>query len=151
MQEEADRRIGRIADLVHDDGGVIDADLRAGHEADAEQARGAVERRLDHAVEREIGLDLRLVEVVADLAHLLGVEAPVPGLDANRLAARQRQRLERCALLLRPLLRRTPDALQKGGDRRLAAGHGVGQCVVGVARIAVQAGLLEAQVEDLGS
>jgi hypothetical protein len=86
VQEQADRRVGRVAHLVHRDVRVIDADLGARDEADAEQARGAVERRLDHAVERKVGLDLRLVEVVPDLAHLLRVEAPVPGLDAGRLA-----------------------------------------------------------------
>ena len=33
---------------------------------------------LQHPIELEVGLDLRFVEVVLGLAHLLGVELPVP-------------------------------------------------------------------------
>ena len=57
-----------------------------------------LERRLDDAVELEVGLDDRLVEVVARHAHLLGVVAPVPRLDDDVVARRLRERLQIVAL-----------------------------------------------------
>ena len=36
---------------------------------------------LEHIVELEIGLHLRIVEIVTRFADLLGVEVPVPGLE----------------------------------------------------------------------
>ena len=63
MQEQADRDPGGVPHLVDPDVRVIRGDLGPGDEGQAEQSRGAVERRADHALEREVGLDLGLVEV----------------------------------------------------------------------------------------
>ena len=150
VQEQADRLAISAAHLVDLDVRVVDHDLRAGDEAQAEQAPGAVECRLGDALQREVGLDLGLVECIADLAHLLGVEAPVPGLDRRRLAAREGERLERRALGRGPGGGRSPHLHQQRGHGLLRAGHGVGERVVGIRRVAVQPGLLEAQGQDLG-
>ena len=61
--------------------GMIELDVEALDEAEAEQPARDVERRLDHLVELQIGLDLALVEIEQRLAPLLGVIAPVPGRD----------------------------------------------------------------------
>ena len=50
-------------------------------ELQPEQAVRAVEGRGDHRVEREVGLQRRLIEVMLGLAALFGVVAPVPGLQ----------------------------------------------------------------------
>jgi hypothetical protein len=46
--------------------------------------RGVEDAVLQHVVELEIRLDLRFVEVVFRLAHLLGVQLPVPRLELER-------------------------------------------------------------------
>ena len=55
----------------------------AGDEGDAEQAMGDVEGGGDHRLERQIGLELALVDVVERLAALLGIIAPIPGLSSK--------------------------------------------------------------------
>ena len=149
MQEQADGDALGVAHLVDANVGVVRGDLGAGDERQAEQARGAIERRADHALEREVGLDLGLVEVVALAPHLLGVEAPVPGLDRRRAAVRSRHRRELGALVFGPRPRRLPDALEQACHRRLVLGHGVAEGEVGIAGVAVQPRLLEAQLQDL--
>ena len=67
-------------------------------EAQAEQPVRRLERGLDDAVELEVGLDRRLVEIVARHAHLLGIIAPVPRLDGDVVALRLRLRLQVVAL-----------------------------------------------------
>ncbi len=46
----------------------------------------AIERGLDHAVDRKIRLHLRVVDVVALLAYHLSVVAPIPWSYIGRLA-----------------------------------------------------------------
>ena len=145
VQEDADRTIGGVSHFVDAHFGVVDADVVARDEAQTEESRRAVERGLDHPLERKVGLDLGLVEVVAHLADLLGVEAPVPRLDDRRFAARERQRRQCDSLLLDARLRRRPDALEQRRHGRLALRHRVAEGEVGVARVAVQARLLQAQ------
>jgi hypothetical protein len=149
MQEDGDRLICRVARLIDAHVGVVRRDIRPGDEVQAEQAPGHVEHRLHHAVEREVGLDDGLVEVVAQLAHLLGVIAPVPGLDVERLAARELHRAQRLALLFDTCLGRLPHLLQQLVDRAALAGHRVGERVVGEIGVAVQLRLLEPKGEDL--
>ena len=50
-------------------------------EAQPEQAMRHVERRRDHRVQRQIGLDLGLIQLVLGTAPPLGVVAPVPGFE----------------------------------------------------------------------
>ena len=64
MQEHADR-IFAAAYFVRAYVGVIGGDVGTPDELDAEQSVRAIERGLDHAVEREVRLDHRIVDVVA--------------------------------------------------------------------------------------
>ena len=137
------------AHFEHADVGVVRADVRSRDEREAEQAMRGVERRRQHPVEREIGLQLTVVQLVARLAHLFGVVAPVPGLDRVRRALRLRQRRQRIALRRGPRLRRLPHLAQQPRDGVRRAGHPVGERVFGVVAVAVQARLLVAQREDL--
>ena len=149
VQEEADRSGGALH-LVDGDVAVVGDDVRTNDERDAEQARRAVERGRDHRLEREVRLDLGIVEVEADLANLFGVEAPVPGLDRGALAARERDRGERLALVLGARDRRLPDLLEQRHHRAPALRHRVAEREIGIALVAVQARLLEPQLQDLG-
>ena len=66
---------------------------------ETEQAMRGVERRVDHLLELEVGHDLGLVEIVALLAQLLGVVAPVPGGEFEIAAFFGDHVLQRLALL----------------------------------------------------
>ncbi len=57
---------------------MIELEVEALDEFEAEQAVRGVERRLDHAVELQIGLELALVEVELGLAPLLGDNSANP-------------------------------------------------------------------------
>src|SRR5829696_792810 len=74
-----------------------------------EQLLRAIERRLDHAVELEVRLDLGLLEVAAPGAKLLGVVAPVPWRDLEIAALLRDQLLQGVAVGERGLARRRPD------------------------------------------
>src|SRR5437868_9798209 len=58
-------------------------------ESNAEQTMRTIERRRKHPLERKIRLDGRFIEIVARLANLLSVVAPIPRLDRQILAARE--------------------------------------------------------------
>ena len=82
-------------------------------ERDTEQPRRRRELRLDQLVQLQIGLQRRRIEIVARLAQLLGVVAPVPRRQLEIGALVVDQRLQIVALLQRPLARRRPDAIQQ--------------------------------------
>ena len=109
----------------------------------------AIERSGFHAVEREVGLDLRLVEVVARRAHFLAVVAPVPWRELEIVTARPRLGDERIALdgCLRAGGR--PDARQQLGDRGRRSSHPVDQRELGVRRVAMEVRELVSQRQDL--
>jgi hypothetical protein len=109
-----------------------------------------VERRRDDVVEREIRLEVRLIEVVARLAQLLGVVTPIPGSEPEVPALVMDDRLERVALGERTRPRRRPHGVEQPARRVPTPGHGVGEHVIGEARIAEQARLLGAQRDHLG-
>src|SRR5664279_5317018 len=67
---------GAVLDLPDPHIRVPDRDILALGKADAEQAGGAVERGLDHVVERKIRLDGGVVEIGSDLPQLFGVITP---------------------------------------------------------------------------
>ncbi len=71
----------RLSHLVHLHIRVVGRDVRAKSKLETEQLVGAVEHGLDHALQAEVGLHLRLVQVVARLTDLLGHIAPVPRLQ----------------------------------------------------------------------
>ena len=100
----------------------------------AEQPGRAVERRLDHVIERQIGLDRGVVEIGAALAQLLGVVAPVPRRQREIAALLRDQRLQAVAVGQRPGARRLPDPLQQAAHGLRRLGHGILQPVGGEGR-----------------
>ena len=81
MQEHADMITGIVADLPDPYIRMIDSNVTALGEGDAEQPTGGVECCLHHIVEDEVWLHLSLVEIVLGLPDFLGIVAPVPGFD----------------------------------------------------------------------
>jgi hypothetical protein len=63
---------------------VIGLEVGPRRKAQAKQAAGAVEGRLDHLLEDEIGLHLGLAEIVSGAADAFGPVAPVPGARSAR-------------------------------------------------------------------
>ncbi len=124
-------------------------DILALGEGEPEQAAGAIERRLDHVVEREIGLDGGVIEISAALTQPLGVIAPVPGRELEIAALLGHQRLQIIAVGKCAGASRLPDPFQQAahGFRRL--GHGILEPVGGVGRIAENPGALLAQLQNL--
>ncbi len=73
--------------------GVIERNAVTFVETHAEEPRGAIEHRGLHGIEREIRLDLRIVDGKAFLAYLLRQIAPVPCSNRRRLAEFGGQRI----------------------------------------------------------
>ena len=128
--------------MVGDDVGTRD-------EREAEQAMRGVERRRQHSLQRKVGLEHRIVQVVPRLAHLFGVVAPVPGLDRVGRSLRFGQCLQRIALRRRAGLGRFPYLREEAGHRVGRAGHPVDERIVRVIVVAVEPRLLVAQGQDL--
>ena len=80
--EQADMTAGHVFHLEGARVRVIKRHID-GREAQAEQTPRGLEGGLHHLVELEIGLDLGLIQVEFGFAQLLGVIAPVPGLQAR--------------------------------------------------------------------
>src|SRR6266446_3333221 len=86
-EEEAAMAPGGVAHLPHPHVVMPDRDAVATLEGQAKQAVRGVERGLDDALELQIRLDRRLVDVAARLAQLFGVVAPVPRLEREMVMA----------------------------------------------------------------
>ena len=125
--------------------GMIELDVEALFETQAEKAVRRMERRLDHPVELQIGLDLALVEIELGLAPLLGVIAPVPGRDFEIAALAGDDRLQRRLLPLRAQNARLPYRLQQVERRLGRLRHRVGKAEMGEAVVAQKARALGAQ------
>ena len=129
---------------------MVDRHVGARLEAQPEQALRAIESRGDDAPQFEVRLDLVVVDGITLAADLLGPEAPVPGFDLSRRFTLCGPHFEQgLALALDSGQRPRPDLGQQALHRASAAGHGVGQRVVGVAGMALQACLLLAQAQDV--
>ncbi len=77
--EERERFTLGVEHLEHLHVGVVDGEIVALHEGEPVELVGREEYALaQHAAELEVGLDLGVVEGEVRLAHLLGVELPVP-------------------------------------------------------------------------
>jgi len=83
VQKQACMDAGTVANLPDTDIRMIDRQVVALGEGNAEQAPGSVERGLNHIVEDEVRLYFGLVEVVFGLPDLLGVVAPIPRLACS--------------------------------------------------------------------
>ena len=149
LQEDALQAAVAVEDLVGLHIGVVDRDVGAGLETQAEEPFGAIEGGCDHAAKLEVRLDLGIVHRVARTAHLLCPETPVPRLDLAPGALGLHLLQQGLALALHGLQCTRPHLVQQVLHRGTGAGHGVGERVVGVAGVAVQAGLLAAQAQDV--
>ena len=79
--------------------GLIDRDVLALLEGDAVELVRRIEHAvLEHVVELEVRLDLRIVQVVLRLANLLGVKIPVPRLEREAAVLSVDDRLDVLAL-----------------------------------------------------
>src|SRR6202035_4397644 len=129
VQENAYMTAGFVANLPDPDIGMIDREIGALGESQAEQPARGIECRPHHVVEHEIRLVVRLVEVVPGFPDLLRVVPPVPGLDRLVETLGARHYLERRALVPRLVLGRLPDLQQQPFDRRAGLGHRVVEAV----------------------
>jgi hypothetical protein len=118
---------------------VVHGEVATLGEREPEQRGGGEEdARLQHAVELEVRLELRLVEVVLGPAHLLGVVLPVPRREREATRVLVDQRLHPCRFGARLRGGRGDEAgeQRRGGRRGLR--HLVVEAVGGVAREAEQ-------------
>ena len=150
-QEDADGATVAIAHLEAPHIVVIETKIRPRDEANAKQPLRAIERRIEHSIERKIRLDRGFIEVVARLADFLRVVAPVPRFDHDVLAARQRHRPERVAFRCGAGLGGLPNLRQqrRHGARRLR--HPVGERVIGIVCVTEQTRLFGSERENLTS
>src|SRR3984957_18647323 len=89
--------------------GMIELEVEALDKAKPKQAACGVERRVDHAVKLQIGLELALVEVELRLAPLFREIAPIPGREFEIAALACCNRLQRLFVFPRPSDARSPD------------------------------------------
>ena len=113
---------------------VPDRDILALLKTQSEQAVCRRERRRDHVVEGQIGLELGVIEIAAHFAQLLGVVAPVPWRELEVAAFVADQLLQGVAIRKRALARRAPDLFQKLPHRGWRLGHRVVEPIVGKRR-----------------
>ena len=124
-----------------------------GHEGEIEQLAGYPEHSLAHLIELQILFHLVLVEVVAGLAHLLGVVAVVPGLKfevgGSTLLFGQGQHVGH--FLVHAGHGGFPHLLHQLHSGFGRFGHGVVEAQVGVSGVAQQLGALGPQLQNLGN
>ncbi len=121
-----------------------------GREGETEQPARGLEGGLDHLVELEVRLDFGFVQVVARLAQLLGVIAPVPRCQREIAALLRDHLLQRVALDRGLGARPAPDFVEQLARRLRGLGHLIVEPVVGEGRKAEQLGALGAQSHHLG-
>ena len=124
-----------------------------GHEGEIEQLAGHPEHALAHFIELQILFHLVLVEVVAGLAHLLGVVAVVPGLKfevgGSTFFFGQGQHVG--YFLVHAGHGGFPHLLHQLHSGFGRFGHGVVEAQVGVSGVAQQLGALGPQLQNLGN
>ncbi len=82
-----------------------------------------VEHRPQHGVQRQVGLQHRLIQIMLGAATLLAVIAPVPGLQRPRMPVRFQHRLQHRRIRQRLAPRRLPDPHQKVAHRSRSLRH----------------------------
>src|SRR4051794_14440989 len=100
-------------------------------ESQPEQPPRGLERRLDHALELEIGLDLGFLQIVARLPQLLGVIAPIPGSEREIAALCADHRLQFVALAPGPRTPALPDIVEQFAYRFRRLRHLIGEAIIG--------------------
>ena len=148
--EKRDRRAVCAGDRPGAGVVMIEFQVEALFEPEAEQTVRRVEGGFNHPVELQIGLDRALVEVELGLAALLGVMSPVPGRNREIAALAGHDRLQRLLFSARARDPRRPDRFEQieRGLRRL--GHRVGEAVMGEGFIADQMSALGPQAHHFG-
>ena len=149
--EQAQLAAVGLEDLPHAHVRVVDRDVLALLEAQAVELAGRVEHALlEHVVDLEVGLELGFVEGVLLLAHLVGVEGPVGGLELEVAAFGVDDRLHFGRFLA---------GVGDGGRGQVGhqlvhrldgAGGFVLEHVLGVVVVAQQLGAVGAQAGDAG-
>ena len=109
-----------------------------------------LEGGVDHLVELEIRLDLRLVQIEFRFAKFLRVVAPVVRRQREIAALLRNHRLQRFTLGHGLGARAAPDLVEQVARRLRGLGHLIVEPVVGVGRKAEQLGPLGAQSHHLG-
>ncbi len=137
-------------DLIGPDIGMVDGNVVAAPEGDAEELGRHVEGGLNDPVELEVGLQRRLVDGIAALAHLLGIVAPVPRLDGLVHALLAGHRGEIVALLAGAHHGTAPHPLEQGAHRVGRLRHGLVELEGGEGRIAQKLRPLDPELDGLG-
>src|SRR5262249_12668583 len=104
---------------------VIDRHALDRLERESEQLAGHPEHSLAQLLELHVRLDLILIERVFGLAHLFGVEAIIPGLDANASALAVGDGLHVGHFLAHARHRRRPHLLHERNRALRSLGHGI--------------------------
>jgi len=130
---------------------VADLDVPGGHAAlfhhpDAVETAGQLEQARHHALQREIGAQLLLIEIVERLALLLGPVGHIPGVQ---LAAPGKD-CQLAVLAPEVLFGLTAQILDEGQGARTLVGHAVFKHQVGKGGVAQQLGLFAAQLQNTG-
>ncbi|MND41304.1 hypothetical protein D3C80_320540 [compost metagenome] len=69
-----------IEHLIHAHVRLVNRDILTFFEADAVQQVGGIEHAVvQHVIQSEVRFDLRFIQIVLRLAHLFGIELPIPG------------------------------------------------------------------------
>ena len=126
-----------------------DGPLRHRHELEAEQLFRHPEHALAQLLQLQVGLHVVLVEVVLRLAHLLRVEAVVPGSDADAGLLPVGDRLHIGDLFVDPRHRRLPHRLHQRHRPPGGLGHRVLEPPVRVRGVPEQPRALRPELQDL--
>ena len=154
-QEQAVRRAVGVEHFEHAHVCLVHRQILALLEAQAVQLVRGEQHAVDqHAIHFEVRPHLRLVVGVLRLAHLLGVEVPIPRLElerrgAVRLRLRVDQRLHVGGFALRVRDGRRCELLQHAVHRAGVERGFIFEHVRGVIGVAEQRGALGAQLDDL--
>src|SRR6185503_5738076 len=118
-------------------------------EREPEHARRSEEHTvLEHAIELEVRLDLRFVEIIVGLANALRIELPVPWLERVRIALLLRERAHTIGLGARFHSGSLPD-VDEQSDRRVGRlGHLIVERVRRRILVAEQTGALRAKCRE---
>jgi hypothetical protein len=137
-------------DFPHAHVRVIDGNVVALADLNAEQSLRGIKRRLDHFRQLQIGHDLGFIEIEAGLAQPLGIVAPIPGGELKIAAFFGDERLQRVALFGSAGLCGRPHVVEQFAGRRGRLRHRVGEAIIGEAFVAQQARAPRAQFHDAG-
>ena len=130
--EQRDGLAVAVRHLPHAHIGMVDGNVAALPEAEAEKPLRGVERRRDHVVQLEVGLQRRPVDAELGHAALFGVMEPIPGRQGLVVAFRLGHLFERRPLLVGPSPCAAPNLIEKIARLSGRLGHRVVDLIIGV-------------------